>query len=168
MLEAIAQKHMNAGLRRRLDAEDVVQSVFRTFFRRAQGGQFEVEDNERLWSLLCAITLTKVREKARFHRRQKRGLDREAALPATRDERGESYFSPAAPGLTPAEAAEFADQFERLMETLDEEERQLVNLKLQDYTSEQIAASMNVSERTVRRLLQRVKSRLERTFGASP
>ena len=63
-LHDIAGKHLASPLRRRFDAEDVVQSALRTFFRRAETGQFQFDDNERLWSLLCAITLTKVRENA--------------------------------------------------------------------------------------------------------
>jgi len=54
--------------------EDLVQSACRTFLRRAQIGQFRLADSEELWRLLCAITLTKVREQTRFHMRQKRGL----------------------------------------------------------------------------------------------
>src|SRR5262245_41323985 len=67
MLRDIADSRLAPGLKRRFDADDVVQSTFRTFFRRAQGGQFQFADNQRLWNLLLAIALTKLREKARYH-----------------------------------------------------------------------------------------------------
>src|SRR4051794_1021719 len=76
-LQKLAGRHMTAALQRRLDPEDVVQSVCRTFLRRVQVGQFRLADSESLWQLLCAITLTKVREQTRFHLRQKRGLCQE-------------------------------------------------------------------------------------------
>ena len=81
-LERLAAKHLPAGLRRHVGPEDVVQSACRTFLRRTQGGEFQLADSEDLWRLLCAITLTKVREQARFHLRQKRGVDQEVALEA--------------------------------------------------------------------------------------
>ncbi len=84
-LERLAAKHLPAALRRRVGPEDVVQSACRTFLRRTRGGEFQLADSEDLWRLLCAITLTKVREQARFHLRQKRGLDKEVALEAFQD-----------------------------------------------------------------------------------
>ncbi len=144
-------------------AEDVVQSACRTFLRRAKIGEFELADAEGLWGLLCAITLTKVREQTRFHLRQKRGLDREVH-PADDSQAGPRLFQEVDHEPTPAEAAEFADQFAQLISGLDEEERQLVDYKLQQFTNEEIAARMQCSERTVRRILKRVQSALAQHF----
>ncbi len=68
------------------------------------------------------------------------------------------------PGPTPADAAAFADQFRLLIESLGEEEKQLVALKLDDMTNDQIADKLGCSERTVRRLLKQVQARLKRVF----
>ena len=161
-LERLAAKHLPAGLQRRVGPEDVVQSVCRTFLRRTQGGEFHLNDSEDLWRLLCAITLTKVREQARFHLRQKRGVNQEAS--AVSADAMASVFHPAAPGPTPAEAAEFADQFEQIIASLDDEERQVVDLRLQECTAEEMARRMGCSERTVRRILKRVQTLLARTL----
>lgn len=166
-LYAVAEKQIASGFKRRFDADDVVQSAFRTFFRRATGGEFRIEDCEQLWSLLCAITLNKVREKVRFYGRQKRGMSREISVDAANHDDGTS-FEIAATGLSPAAATEFTDEFERLMSSLDEEERTLVDLKLQDCTNEEAAVKMRVSERTVRRILNRVKLRLTEHFDVKP
>ena len=40
-LQRLASQNLSSGLRRRVGAEDVVQSACRTFLRRAQDGQFE-------------------------------------------------------------------------------------------------------------------------------
>jgi RNA polymerase sigma-70 factor (ECF subfamily) len=164
LLERLAQSHLSEGLRRRIGAEDVVQSAYRTFLRRAQAGEFQLADSEGLWRLLCAITLAKVREQARFHGRQKRGLDREVSLGAFSDREAPEHLDPVDRQPSPAEAVEFADQFQQLMASLDEEERQFVDLKLQQCTNLEVAARMGCSERTVRRILKRVQSRLERAF----
>src|SRR5439155_16100737 len=126
-------------------------------------GEFQLADSEALWRLLCAITLTKVREQVRFHQRRKRGLDQEVQ-PEAESRPGAAHFEPVDPGPSPAEAAEFADQFQQLMASLDDEERQLVDLKLQQYTNEEAAERLGCSERTVRRLLKRMQDRLERAF----
>jgi RNA polymerase sigma factor (sigma-70 family) len=167
MLQQVAEKHLAAGLRRRVGPEDVVQSACRTFLRRAQGGEFQLADSESLWRLLCAITLTKVREHTRFHLRQKRGLDLEQhALPAS-DQGSATTPAFVAPGPSPAEAAEFADQFQQLLTGLGEEERQVVDLKLQECTHEEVAKRLGCSERTVRRILKRLQARLKRSFESA-
>src|SRR5690348_13861516 len=79
-LEGLAERYLSERLRRRVGAEDVVQSAYRTFLRRAQAGEFQLADSDGLWRLLCAITIAKVREIARFHRRQRRSIDQEVFL----------------------------------------------------------------------------------------
>ena len=165
-LYRVAAKHLPDRVRRRVGPEDVAQSACRTFLRRAEVGEFQLADAEALWQLLCAITLKKVREQTRFHLRQKRGLDRETDRhPASS---GGPTFDAADGAPTPAEAAEFADQFERLLGSLDEEERKVVDLKLQEFTNDQVAERLGCAERTVRRVLKRVQSVLARSFEIPP
>jgi RNA polymerase sigma-70 factor (ECF subfamily) len=164
MLKRLADKHLAAGLRRRVGPESICQSACRSFLRRAQAGEYELADSEGLWRLLCAITLAKVREQARFHRRQKRSIDRELPLD-NGDDRERGGLDPADHRQSPAEAVEFQEQFELLLTDFGEEERQLLDLKLQQCTNEEAAVQMGCSERTVRRLLERVKTRLERHFA---
>jgi RNA polymerase sigma factor (sigma-70 family) len=163
-LHRMAESHLPGGLRRRLGAEDVVQSACRTFLRRVRDQQFQLADSRGLWRLMCAITLTKVREQTRFHRRKRRGFHLEAA-----DVPNDSAAGPQLARHVPApdEAAMFADEFRRLLESLDAQERQVVELKLEDRTNVQVAEAMGLSERTVRRILSRLKDRVERAFAAS-
>ena len=51
-----------------------------------------------------------------------------------------------------------------VIESLGEEEKQLVALKLDDMTNDQIAEKLGCSERTVRRLLKQVQARLKKVF----
>jgi len=157
-LHRLADNNLAPGLRRRVAPEDVVQSACRTFLRRARGGEFHLEDSDALWRVLCAITLTKVREQARFHQRRKRGLNREQPMAAASEE-GATY-DPVDRQPTPEEAAAFGDSFAALLATLDEEERQVVELKLQDLTNDEVAEKLGSSERTVRRVVKRVQARL--------
>lgn len=164
LLEGLAARHLASGMRRRVGPEDVAHSACRTFLRRIQGGQFELQARDSLWNLLCAITLAKARKKARFHLADKRGLGREVHAAPDEDGAGD-YLEPASAGPTPAEAAAFADQFSHLLSGLDEEERQIVLLRLEDRTQVEIATAMGMSERTVRRLMKRVEERLASMLG---
>lgn len=165
-LQRLAASRMTPALQRRVGPEDIVQSVCRTFFRRSAEGQFELHGTASLWRLLCAITLTKVRHHARFHYQEKRRIDRERDLSAGRgDDR--AAFEPASAGPTPAEVAEFADEMQRMFDALDEEERQFVQLRIEGLTQVEIADQLGCSERTVRRLLGRVKDRWEELLDES-
>ena len=75
--------------------------------------------------------------------------------------------TPAAPGPTPDEAIEFADQFKQLLTSLDAEEQQIVHLKLQEYTNDQVAEQLGCSERTVRRTLKRLQTQFATAFEVS-
>jgi RNA polymerase sigma factor (sigma-70 family) len=158
-LNRLAERHLSPRLNRRVGADDVVQSVCRTFFRRAREGQFELSDAEALWRLLCVITLTKCRLIARFHGRGRRRLDREQPLDGTLED-GVAPCEAASGDLAPDQAVEMHDELQRLLSALDPEEQQLLNLKLQEMTNGEIARHIGCSERTVRRVLKRVQSRL--------
>lgn len=161
MLERVAARHIGDRLRTKLGPEDVVQSACRTFFRRAKAGEFRLEDAEALWRLLCAITVTKVKEQSRFHARKKRSMDREVSA-STSD--GDDMPLPSG-GPAPEAEVDFADHFEKLLESLDEEERRIVNFKLQDLTHDQVAERMGISERTVRRLFKQLQRKLSTALG---
>lgn len=162
LLQRVVDRNLGEGLRRRFGPEDVVQSVCRTFFRRAQAGELQVGDAEGLWGLLCAITLTKLREKTRTHLGEKACLPQELA--SAEVGQGEAGFARKTPGAGPADAAEFSDQLENVLASLDEEQRQIVQLKLQDFTHAEVAQQLSCSERTIRRILNRVQSHLQKAL----
>src|SRR5207244_3151678 len=58
-LVGMAATKLPAFTRAKIDPEDVIQSVFRTFFRRHSGGEFRPEHWDALWSLLAVLTARK-------------------------------------------------------------------------------------------------------------
>lgn len=96
---------------------------------------------------------------ARFHGRERRGLDREQPQ-SVKPESGTGVDEAVAADLPPDRAAEMDDELARLLSVLDPEEQQCVDLKLQEHTNAEIAKKIGCSERTVRRVFQRVQSRL--------
>src|SRR3954462_4703931 len=63
-----ARAKCGADLAARVDAEDIVQSVFGSFFRAAARGYYNVPSGEELWGLLLVIALNKIRAKGAHHR----------------------------------------------------------------------------------------------------
>src|SRR5262245_29890118 len=68
-LVGLARRRISQRLASRIDAEDIVQSVFRTFFNRARDGQFVVEDPDDLCKLLARITVHKTLRQVAYHKR---------------------------------------------------------------------------------------------------
>src|SRR6516165_8459099 len=66
-LVCLAEQQLSRKLAARLDGGDVVQSVFRTFFRRSAAGEFRIDNSDELWRLLVRITLQKARARSRNH-----------------------------------------------------------------------------------------------------
>src|SRR3954471_22692461 len=56
-LHAPARAQYSPELARQVDAEDLVQSIFGSFFRGANRGLYEVPVGEELWKLFLVIAL---------------------------------------------------------------------------------------------------------------
>ncbi len=155
-LRRLAERNLSDRMKRRIDADDVVQSAFRTFLRRAGQDEFELRDRQNLLSLLTTITLNKIRQKVRHFAAQKRGGDSDQYFETMADLGGNQP--------TPDEEAALRE-IEELLRGFDEEQQQVVDLKLQNHTNEEIARRMQCSERTVRRMIKRVENTLEKLIG---
>src|SRR6266481_5835999 len=79
-LRALAQKQTAGTLSVRMDPDDVVQTVFRTFFRRAAIGHYQIPGGEELWKLFLVIALNKIRDLGDYHRAAKRNIQRTVGL----------------------------------------------------------------------------------------
>src|SRR4051794_28405516 len=66
-LVILARRHLHQRLAPRVDPEDIVQSVFRTFFSRVKDGQFVFSEQDDLTKLLVRITMNKTLRQVAFH-----------------------------------------------------------------------------------------------------
>src|SRR5262249_17049440 len=139
----------------RVDAEDIAQSVFRTFFRHARDGQFQVEESEDLCKLLARITVYKTLRQIAFHKRAKRDAGVETGEPQ------EIRLTRLAGGPTPEEAAAFVDELEHFLNKLKPVERQILELRMENYNNLEIAEKLSISDRTIRRLMERIRGLAE-------
>jgi RNA polymerase sigma-70 factor (ECF subfamily) len=164
-LIALARSRLSTKLAGRVDAEDVVQSAYRSFFADARAGGYSIERGGDLWRLLVSITLHKLQDQVDRHTAGKRSIDQEQAFG------NDDSFPGIRPQLlsrepSPVEAATLADELEQVMRCLQPVERRMLELRLQGYNLEEIGAAMDCSERTAIRTLNRVKEHLKQVrFG---
>jgi len=102
-LIALAQRHISAGLRHKVDAEDVVQSAYKSFFCRYGSGNLDVVNWNSLWGLLTLITMRKCAERAAYHGAERRDFTREVSLPP--GDGAASWLDPLGREPTPEEAS---------------------------------------------------------------
>jgi RNA polymerase sigma-70 factor (ECF subfamily) len=150
-LIALARSRLDDRLLRKVDPEDILQSVFKSFFCRQAQGEFDLDSWDSLWSLLSVITVRKCGRWRRYFRAERRNLQAEV-----------SSWELFADEPTPEEAAILTETLEQVMRGLEDGEREMVMLSLQGYTVAEISDQVDRTRRTVQRVLQRVRQRLER------
>jgi RNA polymerase sigma-70 factor (ECF subfamily) len=82
-LVALARKRLSAPILKKEDPEDVLQSVFNSFFRRHAEGQFDLGCWQSLWQILVIITLRKCGHRLEYYQALRRNVYREVTPPAS-------------------------------------------------------------------------------------
>jgi RNA polymerase sigma factor (sigma-70 family) len=163
-LVALARRHISHRLARRIDPEDVVQSVFRTFFRRAKSGELNLYDPDRLCALLARITINKALDQVSFHRAAKRDMNLDA-------DSGSNDNDPVAQVLdhepSPDAINQFLDQLEHFLGHFGPEERQVLEMRMHGFTVEEIARRLNTYDRKIYRILERARALAEQVEKSS-
>ncbi len=155
-LTLLARSRLSARLAQRIDPEDVVQSVYRSFFVAAREGRYTLGRGGDLWRLLAAITRHKLHHQARQHRADRRSVDLECSL----EEMGEVASHDRGSDPSPEEAVALSDELERVFAELDPFGRRVLELRLQGSPLATIAEETGRAERSVRRALSRIRQLL--------
>ena len=155
-LVALARRQISQRLASRVDPEDVVQSVFRTFFGRVKAGKFRIEEQDDLGKLLVRITVHKTLRKVEYHRAAKRD-PRQEMVNDSKDELMQVLDREP----TPEAVVAFVDQLDHLLSQLRPEERQILELRFQGYTNGEITKKLGIYDRKIRRLIERVRGLAE-------
>ncbi len=159
----LARRRIGPRLRGRVDPDDVIQSVYRSFFRRRTPGAPRPQNRDELLSWLIRGTLNKVCNAASYHQAECRDLRHERSLA---DDRGDvplptwmlEHMGRGEP--TPDEAAAFAEDLEGWFRLLPADLAQVARWKFEDYSNAEIAARLRRTVRAVEFSLQRIRRRL--------
>jgi RNA polymerase sigma factor (sigma-70 family) len=155
-LTLLARSRLAPRLARRTDPEDIVMSVYRSFFVGARSGRFVLGRGGDLWRLLASITRHKLSCEVRHQRADRRSVDAETPFGSP----GEAEFAALCHEPTAEEAVAMADELEWAFSRIGALERQVLELRLQGLKLSEIAQDTGRSERTVRRALATVRELL--------
>jgi RNA polymerase sigma factor (sigma-70 family) len=163
-LVQLARRKLADTPRRAMDEEDVVQNAFRSFFRRAEKGQFpRLDDRDDLWQILVMITVRKASNQRRDQFRAKRGAGKvsgESAFGQSDTDRcGLDQVAGEEP--TPQFAAQVVEQLQLLLKRLGDATLQSIAIqKLEGWTNREIAGHFDCSLSAVERKLRLIRRRL--------
>jgi RNA polymerase sigma-70 factor (ECF subfamily) len=147
----------DAGLRALLDSMDICQSVLHSFFIRAASGQYEIDNPEQLLKLLVAMARNKLASQARRERAERRDHGRTKAL----------SHSAELIARTPSPSHQLAarELLQAAHRQLSPEERQLVELRNEGRSWDEIATLLGDSSVVLRKRLSRALDRVARQLG---
>lgn len=150
-LRALAAKQTSADLAQRVDPDDIVQSVFRTFFRRLSAGEFDVPAGEDLWKLFLVIALNKVRATAAHHKAAKRDV---------RQTESGNLLENEIPDGNDHELQILQMTIEELLAPLPSSHRQIISHRIAGNEVGEIAEKTGRSKRSVERILHEFRASL--------
>ncbi len=154
-LRVLADRQMSSAIRRTHEADDIVQSAFRSLFRGVNSGAYTAPEGQSLWSLLAVIAIHKIRRKA---------TRRKSVATLSLDDSAEHHSAQES-----IEADVSAEQFESSLresiEGLRPNEQKIVELRVQGFSVVDIANCLQNSCRTVERTLQRIREKLAAELG---
>lgn len=162
-LTRLARARLSRRLASRTDADDVVQSAWRSFFIGVREDRFALQRSGDLWRLMVSIMMHKLYRQVRHHQTESRSVNREQVLNAGNDR--EFLIADRQPH--PEEAVALAELVEACLTEFDAMERQIFERRLQGETIEEIARELKCSERTIRRRLGEVQAVVARQLEQS-
>lgn len=161
-LVRLARRRLQCSAPPSADEEDVALSAFASFCRGALAGRFpKLGDRDDLWKILVVLTARKASHLLRDEGRLKR---RGGRLSLHTDDEGRNLLEHVlSREPTPEFAAEVAEQYRRLLARLgDPELTQVAVLKMEGYTSQEIATQLDCTTRTVERKLRIIRGLWEK------
>lgn len=155
-LVRLARSRLTGLSRTAVDEEDVAAIAFQSFCEAAQARRFpKLNDRYDLWQVLVMLTARKALDERRYQTRSKRSS---GSFPLQNAELEEITGNEP----DPAFAMMVAEQLERLLNALGDDELQLIaRRKMEGFTNEVIAQELKVSVRTVQRSLSIIRTTWE-------
>jgi DNA-directed RNA polymerase specialized sigma24 family protein len=160
-LERLLRRQISPKLRPRVDAEDVLQSAYQSFFLAAGREQFQLETSEQRWNLLRAFAFQKLQKRIEWHTAAKRNYQRN-------DDESRHLAARSAGQSTPSQHVAVQELLAAAAGELSPDEQAAMEMLRNGYSRGRIAREMQKSPRTVRRLLARCENLLRQRLLPSP
>ncbi|EGF26868.1 ECF-type sigma factor [Rhodopirellula baltica] len=142
------------------DEEDIVLSVFDSFYSAAQKGRFpDLSDRDDLWRLLLKMSARKVVDKKRRDHRQRRGGDVQLHSLDKRED-NQTFIEAIGDEPSPEMILMMEESVEQFFSHLGVGQlRDLAGAKLEGYSNAELAARFGCSERTIERRLHLIREK---------
>jgi RNA polymerase sigma factor (sigma-70 family) len=144
---------LGPALRAHLDTVDLVQSVHRSLMLGVRQNKFDVASPAQLIALALTMVRRKVARKWRHHRRQ---IPANGAATSP-DDLGDILTSLHSTETDPARAAQIRDAATRVFRGLDAEDRRLLELRLEGWSTAEVARLLGQSPDVLRVRLHRLR-----------
>ena len=144
------------------DEEDIVLSVFESFYDAAENGRFpDLSDRDDLWKLLLQMSARKIVDKRRHDQRQRRGGDlRIQSLDGGED--SDEVIEAIGDDPSPEMVVMLQESVEQIFSHLGVGQlRDLAGAKLEGYSNAELAQRFDCSERTIERRLHLIREKLQ-------
>lgn len=154
-LRALARGECSPDLALRVEVDDIIQSVFASFFRGVGQGYYVVPQGGELWKLFLVIALNKIRALGDFHRAAKRDVRKTTT----------NSFLKRSCAVTEGDHTAFTFLkmvIDEVVEDLSVSQQQMVRLRIAGHDVADIAIHTQRSKRTIERVLQDFRARLAR------
>lgn len=148
----VVRRRLSREIRPKFDSMDFVQAVWMSFFNEP-GKICSFDRPEALVAFLATVARNKVIEENRRRLEyRKHAVKNECSL----EKLTEHGFDAFGHHASPSQFAMARERWEEMVEQLPEKYRQMIQLRYEGMSLEEIAAVLGVNERTVRRLFQRI------------
>lgn len=151
----LVSNQMTHALRSQVEAQDIVQSIFKSLFRGVSSGKYDAPEGGTLWQLMAVVAIHKVRRNGARRLTQKRDVRRTQSMEAIENEDFVGRTSP----------EEFEAAVLETIECLTPNEKSVVLLRVQGFTVEEISEKTQRSRRSVERILHSARERLSSTLS---
>jgi len=165
-LTQLIRRRLDNRIFRREDEQDILQSMFASFYQSQYLGKTAPASRQELWKLLVRITMCKVVNTAHRHLADRRDIRREhSERSCDSDNNGfanwiRDHVDRAQP--TPQDRVAVVEEVERLLHLLPDELRQIVLWKLEGFTNAEISPMIGKTVRSVELKLQLIRRILEK------
>ena len=151
-IRAVVRRMLDDRMRTVFDSEDFAQAVWASVIRM-QHRLKDIDEPRRFVGFLATLARNKVVDEARRKRTQKHDIRRERSLD---DSHIRHRPELAAPQATPSQWAIARERWMQLIDTQPEKHRRILELRVSGATYGEIAQQLDIHERTVRRIVERL------------
>lgn len=150
-LVALVAGRLNRRYRSQIDPDAVMQSAMGSFFDAARRSRIQVSNSVSLWRLMATFARRKLARSIERHSASKRGGD-QTRVPLDQAVDQAEIFS--------ADDSDAGELLEQLKTELPADQFSVVEALLAGLTQQEIAKSLGIDERTVRRRMARIRETL--------